>query len=98
MRTSDPAGVAFGAKFEVDNMPAIRCCRNGTNGARAAAKRTAVAIVVDMVLDKRLTLTRRAAAFQVGFIFVPKITKRRKDRVRGGFAESAQAAGFHLFG
>jgi hypothetical protein len=60
------------------------------------AEGAAGAVVADAVFDEGGAFASRAAALQMRFVFVAEIPQRGEHRVRGGFAETAEAAGAYL--
>ena len=80
LRADLAAGVAARADFQVDFMPRVRRHRDGVDRAMLGAEGAAGAGGGDVILDKRGALAGRAAALQVGLVFVAEITQGREHR------------------
>ena len=79
-------------------MPRVGRHRDGVDRAMLGAEGAAGAVGGDLILDERGALARRAAALQVGLVFVAEVAQGREHRVGGRFAQAAEAAGADLAG
>ena len=68
-------------------------------GAYFCAETAADALIGDLVSDKGCADSRRTLLIvNVGFVLVPEVAQRRKDRVRRGLSESAESSCLDRFG